>query len=132
MRQYLPFCTSKFVSICTLVLVHPPYLGVVVRELVVAPVSIRQHTLAYVSIRQHTSEKRALALVHPLYLGVDVPAVMLIHTHPNLKIVWLHVFTESARPDMRQLRRCQYLYLCSSKASKLSTLQTYTGTHTDT
>jgi hypothetical protein len=55
MRQYLPSCTSKFVSACTLVLVHPPHLRVDVQELVVAAVSIRQHTSAYVSIRQHTS-----------------------------------------------------------------------------
>ena len=70
--------------------------------------STRRHTSAYVSIREHTSHTSA-------YVNIDVPvdhgAVVVIHT---------------LEPHPHSLR--QYLYFCTKKASKLSTLN---DTHTD-
>jgi hypothetical protein len=109
-----------------------------------AYVSIRQHTSAYVSIRQHTSErclcmpsatsayvsirqhpsasvsiraKGACVCRLPVSIRQHTSAYVSIrqHTSAYVREVLVH---DSAKTGTQT---CQYLYFCTSKASKLST-----------
>jgi hypothetical protein len=83
-----------------------------------AYVSIRQHTPAYVSIRQHM----------PAYVSIrqHTSAYVSIRQHPSayVSIRQLHHLGDGNVGELGSLdvhAQSQYLYFCTSKASKLST-----------
>ncbi len=82
-----------------------------------AYVSIRQHTSAYVSVRQHTSESVSIRQHTSAYgqqqqLGLSVHAA-----RKRLRRRLLR----GLRASRSTSSTCQYLYFCTSKASKPST-----------
>ena len=117
LRRYLHFCTSKpsKPSTCRDTLSRDGCAFI-------PATSIRQHTSAYVSIRQHTS-------AHEYLLRHIEPRRVRLHTRDNrfyasLSRDFVLMFRIPPRQLAKRLRRGaprQYLCLCTSKASKLST-----------
>jgi hypothetical protein len=89
-----------------------------------AYVSIRQHSSAYVSIRQHTSAYVSIRQHSSAFVSIrqHTSAYVSIRQHTSAYIP--SSASSSGRfirtPRRRLLR--QYLYCCTSKASKLSTV----------
>jgi hypothetical protein len=115
MRQH----TSAYVSR------HTAYVSM--RQHTSAYVSIRQHASAYVSMRQHTSAHVRIRQHASAYVSMrqHASAYVSIRQHTSA-YVSIRQHTSGRRrgclrqTDKRQTQR-QYLYFCTSKASKLST-----------
>jgi hypothetical protein len=77
---------------------------------------IRQHTSAYVSIRQHTSAHVSTRQNTSAYVSIrqHTPAYVRLR-QTGRRIFGLSVSSAT------KLLRCQYLYFCTSNASKVST-----------
>jgi hypothetical protein len=96
-----------------------------IRQHTSAYVSIRKHTSAYVSIRQHTTcvfdslrnlVKHRIQLLLPFRRslcreGVSICTFVLVKQVNS---------APTSIPTLSLPRRCQYLYFCTGKASKLS------------
>ncbi len=92
-----------------------------------AYVSIRQHTSAYVSIRQHTSAYVSIRVSASAYVSMRKTIYDTAHVsmrqhasaHTSAYVSIRQHAQDASRNCQRRPR--QYLYLCTSKASKLST-----------
>jgi hypothetical protein len=87
----------------------------ILRQHTSAYVSIRQHTSAYVSIRPHTTAYVSIRQ-HTGHTGRSAPSL----SRPSPSDA------NALRPLAAWHLRCQHLYFCSSKASKLSTARSDT------
>ncbi len=94
----------------------------------IMPCSIHQHPSAYASIRQHTSAYDSVPATCPSCPAASVS----IRQHPSASVsirqhtsaydsIRQHLLLQDYRPRVHHALnlRCQRLYLCTSKASKL-------------
>jgi hypothetical protein len=91
---------------------------------------MRQHTSAYVSIRRHTSAYDGIRLHASCGWRWLISGRICQHTSAYVSIrqhtsayvsIRQHTMAEIWSPYSLHASTCQYLYFCTSKASKLST-----------
>jgi hypothetical protein len=108
--QALPLCGSWCSG-------HPPYAGA-------SYVSIRQHTSAFVSIRTSAYASAGAAIMRKLVQRAPSICRRIVYSRHRRVELTILPSGEAVRPHIRLATRilCQYLYFCTSKASKLSSV----------
>ncbi len=86
------------------------------------PGSIRQHTSAYVSIAHTPVDQRSLPVVFVAYVSIRQHTSAEEDTHLSTNAAFPSLSNAIASSSIIScvFSRCQYVYFCTSKASKLS------------
>ena len=87
---------------------------------------VRQHTSAYVSIRTSAYASAGAAIMRKLVHWAPSICRRIEYSRHRLVVLTILPSGEAVRPHIRLATRllCQYLYFCTSKASKLGSLST--------